>query len=173
MSRESPSAEAILSNTPGPIVLFDGVCNLCNGFVRFVVRRDEAGRVSFAPLESPVGRTLCARFGLSATDADSVVVIEDGTAYRKSTAALRLARYLDGPWSLAARLRVVPRPLRDAIYDLVAASRYQVFGKKDRCPIPDPGTRERFLDGSFADRDVSASGRDATTDADDSITDED
>lgn len=152
MSEDTPNADRVIAATDGPILLFDGVCNLCHGVVRFVVDHDSAGRVSFAPLDSPVGRALLARFGLATAETDSVVLIEGDRASLKSTAALRLARYLDAPWSFAARLQAVPRPLRDAVYDAVAASRYRVFGRKDRCPIPDPETRERFLDGAFSDR---------------------
>lgn len=130
--------------------MFDGVCNLCNGVVRFVVDHDRHGLVSFAPLDSPVGRALLAHFDLPTESFDSVVVIDRGRAYRKSEAAVRLARYLRFPWSLAAAGRVVPREVRDVVYDLVADNRYRVFGRKDRCPIPEPGVRERFLDGAFA-----------------------
>ncbi|MFB6194078.1 MAG: thiol-disulfide oxidoreductase DCC family protein [Halobaculum sp.] len=151
MSEQRPDAERILDSVEGPILLFDGVCTLCNGVVRFVVEHDRRGLVSFAPLDSPVGRALCDRFGLPTESFDSVVLIERGRAYRKSAAALRLARYLDRPWRYGASARVLPRALRDAVYDLVADNRYRVFGRKDRCPIPDPETRDRFLDGAFAD----------------------
>lgn len=132
-----------------PVLLFDGVCNLCNDTVRFVVEHDSAGRVSFAPLQSPVGRALLDEFGLPTDTLDSVVLIDGDDSYRKSDAALRVARYLDGPWEAAGVFSVVPRPLRDVAYDLVADHRYRVFGRKESCPIPDAETRERFLDGSF------------------------
>jgi len=137
-----------LADAPdGPVVLFDGVCNLCTGVVRFVVPRDEAGRVRFAALQSEPGQELLAACGLPTSDFDSLVLVDDGEYYTKSAAALRLAGYLDGPVSLLAWLRAVPRPLRDAVYDAVADHRYRVFGRKDRCMMPTPDVEERFLDG--------------------------
>ena len=149
MTEETPTATAILAATDGPILLFDGVCSLCNGVVRFVAAHDRRGLVSFAPLDSPVGRTLLAHFDLPTDETDSVVFVERGRAYRKSEAAARLACYLDGPWSLAAGSRVVPRELRDAVYDVIADNRYDVFGRHDA--DPDPAVRERFLDGAPED----------------------
>ena len=146
---DSPTAEEVVSRVDGPILLFDGVCNLCNATVRFVVENDSAGRVSFAPLQSPVGQVLLDRFDLPTETLDSVVLIEGDDYSRKSDAALRVARYLDAPLPAASVFEVVPRPLRDIAYDMVAEHRYRVFGRKDSCPIPDPETRERFLDGSF------------------------
>jgi predicted DCC family thiol-disulfide oxidoreductase YuxK len=130
----------------GPVVLFDGVCNLCNGVVRFVVPRDEAGRVKFAALQSDAGQALLRAFDLPTSDFDSFVLVDDGECYTKSAAALRLASYLDGPVSWLSALRVVPRPLRDAVYDLVAAYRYRVFGRKDQCMMPTPDIEARFLE---------------------------
>ncbi|WP_348611243.1 thiol-disulfide oxidoreductase DCC family protein [Halobaculum rarum] len=132
-----------------PVVLFDGVCNLCHGAVRFLVRHDDAGVFRFAPLDSPVGRALLERHGLPTADYDSVVLIDDAGAHRKSAAALRVARRLDSPWNLAWALRVVPRRIRDAVYDLVAEYRYGVFGRKDACEVPEPEVRERFLERSL------------------------
>lgn len=145
----SDPAERVIDGADAPVVLFDGVCSLCNAVVRFVVRNDSNQRVSFAPLESPVGQALIDRFDIST---DAVVLVERDRVSVKSTAALRLARYLDAPWPLAARLQAVPRPIRDAVYDAVAASRYRLFGRMDQCPIPDADTRERFLDGAFSHR---------------------
>lgn len=142
-------ADAVLSAVDGPILLFDGVCNLCNETVRFVVDHDGDGRVSFAPLQSPVGRALLERFGLPTETVDSVVLIEGERVSRKSDAALRVTRYLDDPLPAARLFELVPAPLRDAAYDMVADHRYRVFGRKESCPVPEPETRERFLDGSF------------------------
>ncbi|MEZ3115448.1 thiol-disulfide oxidoreductase DCC family protein [Halobaculum sp. MBLA0147] len=142
-------AESVLAAVDGPILLFDGVCNLCNGTVRFVVDHDSTGRVSFAPLQSPVGRALLDHVGLPTDTLDSVVLLEGERYWRKSDAALRVARYLDAPLPAASVLEAVPEPIRNAAYDMVADHRYRVFGRKDRCPVPDPETRERFLDGSF------------------------
>ncbi|UIP01093.1 thiol-disulfide oxidoreductase DCC family protein [Halobaculum sp. CBA1158] len=129
-----------------PVVLFDGVCNLCHGAIRFLVRHDTAGVFRFAPLESPVGRALLAEHGLPTESHDSFVLVDGDGAHERSTAALRVARRLDSPWDLAWALRVVPRRLRDGAYDLVATYRYRVFGRRDECAIPEPEIRERFAE---------------------------
>ena len=146
---EDPLASLDLDTRAHPVLLFDGVCNLCNRVIRFVVRFDDRGTFRFAPLQSAVGRALLDRRGLSRDDFDSVVLVEDGVAYEKSTAALRVARRLDGPWPLAYALSVVPEPARDAVYDLVAEHRYRVFGRTDECQIPPPELRERFAERSL------------------------
>ena len=128
-----------------PIVLFDGVCNLCSGAVQFLLERD-GGSLRYAPLQSEPGRAIQDRFDLD--DADTIVFVEGEAAYTHSTAALRIARHLDSPWSWLGLLRYVPRPLRDLGYRLVARSRYRVFGTRDRCLLPTPEIKERFLDGA-------------------------
>jgi predicted DCC family thiol-disulfide oxidoreductase YuxK len=125
------------------VILFDGVCNLCNGFVQFVIARDPAARFRFAALQSASARRLLD--GLSAVP-DSVVLVDGGRVYTRSSAALRIARGLPFPWSLARALIVVPRPLRDWVYDRVARHRYQWFGRKDVCMMPTPDLRARFLE---------------------------
>jgi len=135
-----------LDDIDGPILLFDGVCNLCNGAVRFIVRFGGEGIFKFAPLQSDVGQALLERHGLSTDDFDSAVLIEDGEYATKSTAALRIARRLDGPWPLLYPLTALPERVRDGAYDLVAEYRYRVFGRKDECPVPDPEIRDRFAD---------------------------
>jgi predicted DCC family thiol-disulfide oxidoreductase YuxK len=126
----------------GPVILFDGVCNLCTGSVRFVIARDARARFRFASLQSAVAEKL-----LGGRDQlDSVVLVEGGKVYRKSTAALRIARRLDGAWPLLAALLVVPRPLRDAVYDWIGRRRYRMFGKREACWIPHASVAERFLD---------------------------
>ena len=128
-----------------PVLLFDGVCNLCHGVVRFVLDHDRAARFRFAPLQSEVGRALLARFGLDADALDAVVLIDETGAHLRSDAALRVARRLGPPWSWLGPLAMIPRPLRDAVYDFVARHRYRWFGKRDACPLPRPEWRERFL----------------------------
>ena len=142
----APDVDAILDDIDAPILLFDGVCNLCNGVVRFVIRFDAAGTFRLAPLQSEVGQALLARHDLPTEDFDSFVLIEDGAVATKSTAALRVARRLDGPWPLLYPLLYLPERTRDRVYDLVADYRYRVFGKKDQCPIPEPEIRDRFAD---------------------------
>jgi predicted DCC family thiol-disulfide oxidoreductase YuxK len=144
MSQDA-AGTAVEAAADHPVLLFDGVCNLCAGSVRFVVDRDPGGRFRFAPLQSDVARDLLADHDVDPDDLDTVVLLEEGEAYTKSDAALRVARDLEGPSSLAWHTRFVPRIVRDAVYDLVATVRYDVFGKKDRCMVPTPQLRERFL----------------------------
>ena len=128
------------------LILFDGLCNLCSGSVQFVVGRDPAGRFQFAPLQSPTAQRVLQEHGVTASLPDSIVLVEDGQVFTRSTAALRIARRLPFPWPLLAVFIAVPRPLRDGIYSLAARYRYRWFGKLDRCMIPTPAVRSRFLD---------------------------
>jgi predicted DCC family thiol-disulfide oxidoreductase YuxK len=130
----------------GPVLLFDGVCNLCNGAIRFVVRHDTAERFRFAPLQSDAARRLTADCDADPSDLDSVVLVEDGECHVRSEAALRTARHLASPYDRLWALRFVPRPLRDAVYDLVAEHRYDVFGRREECMVPSPELEARFLD---------------------------
>lgn len=124
-------------------VLFDGVCNFCNGSVNFIIARDRDDRFRFAPLQSEYGREQVERFGLE--ELDSIVLVEDGRAYAHSTAALRIARGLGFPWSWLAVLLYVPKFIRDPFYRLFARYRYVLFGKQDQCMIPTPEVRGKFL----------------------------
>lgn len=128
-----------------PIVLFDGVCNLCSGSVQFLLKRDPEGRFRFAPLQSDVGRSLLAEHGLAVDRLSSVVLIEDGRAWQESAAALRIARHLPGPWKLLRFFAIFPRPLRDLVYRWIARNRYRWFGKTESCWLPTPELRSRFL----------------------------
>jgi len=128
------------------VVLFDGVCNLCNGFVQFVIARDSRRRFRFGALSSDAAVRLMACAGMTTGRGDSLILIEGGRAYLRSAAALRVARDLGFPWSLAYTLIAVPRPLRDWAYDVVARHRYQWFGRRDACMVPGPTTQGRFLD---------------------------
>jgi predicted DCC family thiol-disulfide oxidoreductase YuxK len=128
------------------VVLFDGVCTLCNGAVQFVIRRDPARRFQFAALGSPAAARILRDVGGPASLPDSLVVVEDGRVYVRSTAALRIARRLRFPWPLLAALVVVPTPIRDAVYDFVARHRYRWFGRKDACMLPPAGARDLFLE---------------------------
>jgi predicted DCC family thiol-disulfide oxidoreductase YuxK len=125
--------------------LFDGVCNFCNAIVRFLVARDHARRLRFASIQSEVGRALLARHGIDSVAANTFVLIERGRALVRSDAALAVARHLPVPWRWGVVLVVVPRPWRDAAYDVVARHRYRWFGKRDTCMVPTPELRERFL----------------------------
>jgi predicted DCC family thiol-disulfide oxidoreductase YuxK len=127
-------------------ILFDGVCNLCNGFVRFVIQRDPAAHFRFAALSSDAARQLLKDAGVHGSTPDSIVLIQDGRVYFRSDAPLRIARALTFPWPLAAALAVIPRVIRDRVYDFIAAHRYQWFGRRDVCLLPTPELRQRFLD---------------------------
>ncbi len=136
--------------TPTPndaIVLFDGGCNLCNGSVLFIIDRDPGAYFRFAALQSDVGRDVLAGVGraIPAGDPDSIVLVENGRVYERSTAALRIVRRLRGAWKLAWLFVIVPRPLRDLVYRLVARNRYRWFGRTAECRIPPPALRSRLL----------------------------
>ena len=126
-------------------ILFDGVCNLCNGSVQFVIARDPSARFSFAPLQSAAAASLLREAGASPSLPDSMVLVQDGRVYVRSDAALRVARGLRFPWSLAWGLVAVPRVIRDRVYDSVAAHRYRWFGRRDVCMVPTPELQKRFL----------------------------
>ena len=138
MSTEIPDDEAV--------ILFDGVCNLCSGFVQFVIPRDTEGKYRFASLQSDAGQALLAEHDLPADELESVVLIEGGESYVKSAAVIRIAADLGGAYRLLSPFRYVPRPVRDWVYDFVADHRYQWFGKKDRCMMPSDDVQSRFLD---------------------------
>lgn len=129
----------------GIVVLFDGVCNLCNGAVQFIIRRDKRGRFCFASLQSDVGQGLLRGHGVAPHGLYSMIVVEDGVLYERSDAALRIARRLPGLWPVLGVFGVLPRRMRDGLYNFVAKNRYRWFGKRDVCMMPDPALRGRFL----------------------------
>ena len=128
------------------IVFYDGVCGLCDRWVRFVVKRDKQGTLRFAPLQ---GETAKARTDLPAELRTIVFVVGAGTpseqTFTRSEAALRLLDHIGGFWRLVSWLRIIPRPIRDAVYDTIARSRYRWFGRFESCRVPPPEWRERFL----------------------------
>ncbi len=126
------------------IVLFDGVCNFCNGSVNFIIRNDPGKRFRFAALQSEAGQELRAKYGIG-EDVDSIVLIENDIAYTHSTAGLRIAKTLGGIWSLGYVGIVVPTFIRDLLYRTFAKNRYRLFGRQDACMLPTPDVRERFL----------------------------
>jgi len=130
-----------------PVILFDGVCNLCNFWVNFIIDRDPQARFRFAALQSDAGRAVMTTHGLAVPsgDPESILFIDSGTLYSESTAALRIARHLHGLWKCAAILLVVPRPIRDAGYRFIARHRYRWFGRSDQCRVPTAELRRRFL----------------------------
>ncbi|ABF87232.1 conserved hypothetical protein [Myxococcus xanthus DK 1622] len=131
---------------PDTVVLFDGVCNLCNGTVLFIIDRDPEARIRFTALQSQRAAALLAPHGVvPKEEPDSFVLLQDGKLYERSTAALRVARMLKGPWRFLYAFIVVPRPLRDLVYRIIARNRYRWFGREAQCRIPTPELRARFL----------------------------
>lgn len=133
-----------------PILLFDGVCNLCSGSVQFIIKRDPGARFRFASLQSATGERLLAELRIDRMALDSLIVVEEGRWYKESDAVLRIVRILGGPWKALGIFRLIPRPLRDRLYRLVARNRYRWFGKKEACWLPTPELRKRFLEVSSA-----------------------
>lgn len=135
-----------------PIILYDGVCGLCNRLVQFLLKHDREGRLRFASLQSDFAAKVLGRHGIDPKDLDTVHVVvnydqPDEHVLQRSDAILRAGRELGGFYGASSSIaRVVPRPLRDIVYKLVATNRYRVFGKYDTCMLPDPGQRSRFLD---------------------------
>jgi predicted DCC family thiol-disulfide oxidoreductase YuxK len=131
-----------------PLLLFDGVCNLCNGFVTFVIDRDPTAIFRFASLQSEAGREALLAHGgaVPSGDPETIILIEDGRIYERSTAVLRVARRLKGPFRWLSLFMVVPRGLRDAAYGWIAGHRYAWFGRTESCRVPTPALRARFLD---------------------------
>jgi predicted DCC family thiol-disulfide oxidoreductase YuxK len=143
MATAAPAAKP--SGALRPIILFDGVCNLCNESVLFVIDRDPRATFDFASLQSDHARALLAEHGFSDTDVSTIVLVEAGKVYVRSTAALRIARRLSGPWPALYLALVIPRPIRDAGYRWIARNRYRWFGKLEACRIPAPEIAGRFL----------------------------
>ena len=135
-----------MAESAHPILLFDGVCNLCNGSVQFIIRRDPEARFRFASLQSEVGQRYLDELRIDRQAIDSLILIEGGRWYKESDGALRIARHLPGPWKALAVFRWIPRPLRDWAYRLIARNRYRWFGKQESCWLPTPELRARFLD---------------------------
>ena len=129
-----------------PIVVFDGVCNFCNASVRFILERDRSRVFRFAALQSSAGRALLERHGFDPLDADTFVLVEGEECRVRSDAAIAVMRRLPLPWRLLAWLRWIPKPLRDAVYRVIARNRYQWFGKRQSCMVPSADERERFLE---------------------------
>ncbi len=130
--------------TPG-VIVFDGVCNFCNASVNFVMKHDRRGRFRFASNQSEAGGDLLRRFGIDPGDVRTVYLVEGDRVFSRSTAALRIARGLTFPWSLGVAGIVIPRPIRDWVYDRIAANRYRWFGKTESCRLPTEAERARFL----------------------------
>ena len=131
--------------TDKPIILFDGICNLCNGAVQFVIKRDPAAIFSFASLQSDVGQQLLKKFDLPGNELNSFVLIQQDKSYTRSTAALKVAKQLKGPIKLLYGFIIVPVFIRNFVYRIIAANRYRWFGKRDSCMLPSVDLKDRFL----------------------------
>jgi predicted DCC family thiol-disulfide oxidoreductase YuxK len=134
------------SFTDLPIVFFDGVCNLCNGYVDFMMRRDRQGRFRFASLQGEIARTRLGETLRASGDIPSIVLLDEQGIHARSAAVLRMLTGLGGPWHLLRLLQCLPSPLLDAFYDFVAARRVRWFGRRETCRVPTPSDRDRLLD---------------------------
>ncbi|MFN5712349.1 MAG: thiol-disulfide oxidoreductase DCC family protein [Bacteroidota bacterium] len=134
-----------MPNQPHKILLFDGVCNLCNNTVLFVIKRDPKKQIRFGAIQSQEGKKLLQKFAIDQQYLGSLIFIDEGKVYLKSSGALRLSKYLSGLWPLLYALMVIPAFIRNPIYDFVAANRYKWFGKKEVCMIPTPELKSLFL----------------------------
>jgi predicted DCC family thiol-disulfide oxidoreductase YuxK len=140
------SSDSLNPNTPYSLILFDGVCNLCNGAVRFIIKRDHKNRFRFASLQSPTGQLYIKHYSIRDGDLYSIVLIEKGKSYDRSAAMLEIVKHLSGLWPVFYIFKIVPFFIRDAFYRFVAKNRYRLFGRMDECMIPTAELRARFLD---------------------------
>jgi len=129
----------------GGIILFDGTCAFCEGAVVFIAKRDPSRYFRFGASQSPQAAALLQRYGLTRDTARSIILLEGGQAYLRSTASLRIAAKLTFPWSLARVFLIVPAPVRDAVYRVVAAIRHRVAGPSNACEVPPPELRKRLI----------------------------
>lgn len=127
------------------VVYFDGVCNLCNSAVNFLIDQDTQSRLKFASLQSEAGKAVLHRSGLPEQDYDSFILVKNGQLFQKSDAVLEVVRLLGGGWSLLYGFKIVPRTWRDWLYTQIAQNRYRWFGKRTQCRLPTPELRGRFL----------------------------
>lgn len=141
--RDDPAVPAFPDDRP--VFAFDGFCALCSASARFVIAHDPQARFRLLPAQSPLGQALYRHYGLDPVTLDSVILIVEGRAHLRSEAAIRVASALGWPWRLAGVLRLLPLPVRDALYDLVARNRFRLFGRRDTCHRPTPDQTARFL----------------------------
>ncbi len=134
-----------MDNNQTHILLFDGVCNLCNGIVQFTIKRDPKAKFKFASLQSESGQSLLKQFGLPTDDFNSFVYINGEKCFLKSSAGLHVLKELGGIWKVFYIFIIFPRPFRDFVYNLIAKTRYKIFGKRDTCIVPTPDIKLRFL----------------------------
>jgi predicted DCC family thiol-disulfide oxidoreductase YuxK len=133
------------TDTETKLILFDGVCNLCNSFVDFVIRRDPNKQFRFGTLQSEIGQAILKKQGLATTDFDTVLLVDGDRVWTKSSAALRVLRQLSGAWPLTYAFMFVPSVVRDAVYSFVGNNRYRIFGKSSSCRVPTADEIDRFV----------------------------
>ncbi len=128
------------------IILFDGICNLCNGAVQYIIKRDKKDSFRFAALQSEIGKKLLAERQIDSVNIDSIILIEPGIAfYIKSDAAMEIAQEIGGVWSLIGLFKWIPTSFRNIVYDFIANNRYKWYGKTDQCMVPTPELKAKFL----------------------------
>ncbi|MFN4234436.1 MAG: thiol-disulfide oxidoreductase DCC family protein [Bacteroidia bacterium] len=132
--------------TKNVILLFDGECNLCNGTVQFVIKRDKKAIIKFASLQSEIGKQLMQKFNIPTEYIDSIILVENNKVFYKSTAALRLSKKMDGLWPLIYVFIIIPAFIRNFVYDFIARNRIKWFGKADSCWVMTLELRERFIE---------------------------
>ncbi|MEJ7821771.1 MAG: thiol-disulfide oxidoreductase DCC family protein [Chitinophagaceae bacterium] len=128
-----------------PIVLFDGVCNLCNGAIKFIIRHDKKKVFLFASLQSEAGKKILAQYNFPSDELNSFILIDKGKAYTRSTGALMVAKKMNGLWPVLYSYIIIPAFIRDSIYNWISTNRYKWFGKKDECMLPTAELKARFL----------------------------
>lgn len=127
------------------LIIFDGVCSLCEFSVQFIIKRDPQAKFTFVAAQSEKGKELQHQYGVDTLQDGTVILLKNNQVYVKSDAALEIAKELQGPWHLLQFLKIIPKPARDFVYSIIAKNRYRWFGKKNECLVPDKKTRERFL----------------------------
>ncbi|MBC6980474.1 DCC1-like thiol-disulfide oxidoreductase family protein [Caulobacter sp. 17J80-11] len=141
--RDDPAVPAFPDDRP--VIVFDGACVFCSGWAKTVLRHDRRRRYRLATAQSPLGQALYVHFGLEPQDYETNLLIEDGRAWTKSEGTIRMFEGLGAPWSAAVVMRVLPEPIRDALYEFVARNRFRLAGRREVCFVPQPGDRERVL----------------------------
>ena len=142
MHLEHQIFKTMISNS---VIFFDGVCNLCNASVQFAIEHDEKSIFKFTALQSTYAEKVLPAFGVNVKKINSIILVENGSLYTKSSAALKIARRLNGLWPLLYVFIVIPKFVRDAIYDVIAKNRYQWWGKQESCWVPTPELKQRFI----------------------------
>lgn len=131
---------------PNKLIIFDGVCNLCNASTNFIIQRDPNALFTFTPVQSDTGIRLLSDLGIDPSDPSTFVLIQNGEVFLKSDAALEIAKHLTGAWPILSYLRFIPNIIRDSIYNLIAKNRYKIMGKRNSCMIPTAEIKARFID---------------------------